>query len=74
MPFKNIDGKEEDAVNQHFPLSPQCFLTLSKTIQNIQVTNAFNSIHSKILVKNNPFPHDKVLDQIKLKAFCRGQM
>ena len=31
-PFENIEGKEENAGNQHFLLFPQCFLSYPKQI------------------------------------------
>ena len=46
--FENIVGKEENAGNQHFLLSPQCFFILPKPNFNFLVTfillsaNAFN--------------------------------
>ena len=49
-------GKGENAVNQHFLLFPQCFLTLSKkeiiilATFNFSSANAFNLVTSKILL------------------------
>ena len=31
-PFENIEGKEENAGNQHFHLFPQCFLPITERI------------------------------------------
>ena len=56
MPFKNIEGKEENADNQHFLLFPQCFLPFPNQISIflshffLSSANAFNLDQYKILL------------------------
>ena len=52
--FENIEGKEENAGNQHFLLYPQCFLPFPKRISFLGTfillsVNAWNLDWSKIL-------------------------
>ena len=53
--FENIEGKEENAGDQHFLLFPQCFLPFSKQTKNfflvtfiLSSANTFNLDWSKI--------------------------
>ena len=54
--FENIEGKGENAGNQHFLLFPQCFLPFPKQISSFEFTfdlwstNAFNLGKSIILL------------------------
>ena len=54
--FENIEGKGENAGNQHFLLFPQCFPTQSKTeisilpTSNLMSANALNLVTTQILL------------------------
>ena len=67
-PFENIVGKGENAGNQHFLLSPLCFLSFPKTNFNFSVTfclssaNAVSLDQSRILWFGKELTHCKILD------------
>ena len=73
-PIENIFEKGESADNQHFLLFTQCFLLSAEQIlvfqshlfYSLQVLSVFTSL--------NPFPHDKILDLTKLKAFADDKL
>ena len=76
-PFKHIEGKGENAGNQHFLLFPQCFLPFPIQISSFH-SHIFRLLHMlpiwtslKIcrLVKRY-VPHDKILDLVTSKKFA----
>ena len=64
-PFKNIEGKGENAGNQHFLLFPQCFHAYHSQISSFKVVlfchsqNAFNLDQSKILSFGKELNNDR---------------
>ena len=70
----------ENAGNQHFLLFPQCFLLLSKTENDINVTfillsaGAFTLDMVKFLLFGNSLPNNKNLGWYQLKAFADDEI
>ena len=64
--FENIEGKGENADNQHFLLFPQRFLLYHKketvifAMSNLLSVNAYNLVMSKNLLCCNEFLYDTI--------------
>ena len=69
MPFENIVGIQENAVNQHFLLFPQCFLSIPNRISVfklhlfccLQMLSIWTSLKIWRLVQVNPFIRWQIL-------------
>ena len=86
LQFKSSEktGKGEIALNEQFLLFQQCFYPFGELsaififyqIKNfcLQTLSVLKSLKSVIWERFNPFPHNKILDQTKWKAFADNKL